>query len=322
MEYSLLFLSTDPMEYIYDVYGRQGRLLLCEKYVVFQPLEVLNERASVFERKIPLANYPTHVSLPATTTTTSIKTTRATIGGVVNKLQEFLSKINAELMEEDMEEEVEKNWIYYAQRAKPMALQYIKEEEWNTYLIHHWLDELSWEEKKVIMTQPISSSIEIQKAVDKYIVDRSMLAKNGTTKWLILYDQGNFHFLVGEEKWKESTIQSFRTDVDEKKWNKWKPIVFQTHPIGYMSLDKKDIVFKVITNAKSKGVNMFNNYASDLVFATYNEYVHYIWPHKKLYEEDDKKIISSKILVVLLEIFMRTHKHCDSLEKKHFIAFL
>lgn len=51
---ALTQLIDDPSEFIIDKYGRTGRLINIAEYYLFQPIELLDKSASIFDRSVPI----------------------------------------------------------------------------------------------------------------------------------------------------------------------------------------------------------------------------------------------------------------------------
>jgi hypothetical protein len=54
--YALTYLINNKNEYLFDKYGRTGTLVNKGEYYIFQPIEITDENASIFERSVPV-NY-------------------------------------------------------------------------------------------------------------------------------------------------------------------------------------------------------------------------------------------------------------------------
>jgi hypothetical protein len=63
IDYALTRLITYPDEYLVDKYGRSGRLINRGEYYAFQPQEITDEDASIFERNTPVDYKPTVLTL-------------------------------------------------------------------------------------------------------------------------------------------------------------------------------------------------------------------------------------------------------------------
>ena len=51
---ALTQMIDDPSEFILDKYGRTGRLINIDEYYLFQPIELLDKSASIFDRSVPI----------------------------------------------------------------------------------------------------------------------------------------------------------------------------------------------------------------------------------------------------------------------------
>ena len=60
---ALTHLITDVTEIIFDKYNRQGKLVNIGEYYLFQPLELTNKNASIFDRSVPIDYKPSSIKL-------------------------------------------------------------------------------------------------------------------------------------------------------------------------------------------------------------------------------------------------------------------
>ena len=69
---ALTHLITDITEVITDKYNRQGRLINIGEYYLFQPLELTNRNASIFDRSVPIDYKPSEIKLISSKTNNKI----------------------------------------------------------------------------------------------------------------------------------------------------------------------------------------------------------------------------------------------------------
>ena len=70
---ALTHLISDVTEVITDKYNRQGRLINIGEYYLFQPLELTNRNASVFDRSVPIDYKPSEIKLISSSQTTKFQ---------------------------------------------------------------------------------------------------------------------------------------------------------------------------------------------------------------------------------------------------------
>jgi len=325
IEYALQTLADDTVEYLYDVYGRQGRLLIRQesptdkKYIVFQPLELPNERATLYERQFPRGFTRDEVFLYKSPR--SSRMSQATLPNIIDELQTLLTEASEDDETKSVEQPKDKEWISYLREACHLARTFLQvpEKQIQKALIHHYLDESSIAVKKEIARD--HHHLEWSKDIEQYIQQNTI-----NNKWLVLYDkdQREFHFLVKNKKneWLESTKQSFLQDSDmTKRQSAWLPSTVETHPVGYIghAQNRNDMVFKVIAtkNIKAKGVYLFNDYSQSAILEMFDSYLFHVYNVKPA-----NPLAETKVLVVLMELLMRVNGHCDSPEKKMLISSL
>jgi hypothetical protein len=316
VEYALQTLSEEPLEFTYDNFGREGRLLIRDKYIVFQPLEMMNERASMYERKTLIKHYASHI--PLNTAATAAAAAAATLQQPQEPSNNIIDYIDNSLkVIQESDEEVEVNEDDLWTQNAVFAVDFIEkniaigESEIQHAIITHYIDEASLNDKLILIQN--ADRLEWKKDILRYVSERTLHGK-----WLLLFDRDAKEIAVMYKEnnaWIKSTMASLLAEIPPAKLNEiknaWKPLRFQTHPIGFMGTFNNTIVFKAISEAKSKGVNIFNGYSSPKVLAMTQTYLEMVYNIKDL----ELNGLPIKSVVILLEILMRNRGHCDSPEK-------
>jgi hypothetical protein len=139
--------------------------------------------------------------------------------------------------------------------------------------------------------------------------------------WRMVYDKAtgkNAYFYWDGKKWRPSTAASFDSSVDAKKLiktAKWLPRAYKDHAVGFMAKHDDEVVFKVIKNKRSVGIQLYNGYSTKEIDKIFQEYVTTHLKIEKI-EKDTEYALSAKGKVVLLELLMRQHGDLDPAEKR------
>ena len=98
---ALTHLISDVTEVITDKYNRQGRLINIGEYYLFQPLELTNRNASVFDRSVPIDYKPSEIKLISSKSNNKIpvelvneEENEVSLKGQTSKTNEILNKID------------------------------------------------------------------------------------------------------------------------------------------------------------------------------------------------------------------------------------
>ena len=161
--------------FLFDKYGRFGYLINRNKFYEFQPIEITDERSSVFERSRPVEFKHSNVVLEVPkefrkkTVAETVKTS-ADYAQIVNDIEKNLRLLeDAQQIKSD-----EKNWYKNASRV----IEHVKvvygfsDEDITKYAVHHYLDSANYETKRTLFENTYSSRVfDVSPAIEEYIVD-------------------------------------------------------------------------------------------------------------------------------------------------------
>ena len=270
-------------DYILDKYGRRGYLTNRDDFYAFQPIEITDENASIFERSVPLEYKPTSIELElpkkiekeelvkdygeafVETENSDISVLEANIIEKYNEIIELM-KVNMRyaLVEQNVIiESGEVDWYKHVNNVFDKLHKYhgIPEELITKYIVYHNLDTLSFQEKMVLVRniykvkkaeKVIESeldSINIEKLIKDYFDEKLVSYRDYTGIVLVKHDeQTTWKILIQEPEnalvWREiDDFEYTNFTTDIQKF-----IVKKTkinNIIGFMSVFKTgETVFK------------------------------------------------------------------------------
>ena len=269
IDFALTRFVNNKNEIIVDKYGRNGYLINKGKYYVFQPMEITDEYASLIERSIPIAFKPKSLDLELPINQViqndddAVETTLTDYKTLSNSLTENIinttvtGNINAG----------DNNWYkHYSKVYKTLIDNNFTKKQLDKYVIHHFLDLLSIQDKVTIINHVFQKGIDLSND-DKVIKDyyNNFITDNNT---IILIDSIN-----NNSPFRIYTLNTDTTPiwnrVDEADLNKYKSILRNfivttekvNKPIfGFFDKDtKKNIIFKTRTiTDKQRNISGFN----------------------------------------------------------------
>jgi hypothetical protein len=158
---ALTTLINDKNNYLIDTYDRLGRLINIEEYYLFQPIELNNERISVFNRRVPIDYKADMISVPINVETQTIAdnvTKRLADGtmesedvtekiGVLNRI---IDNYNSGTSNITSIKRGEEDWYLYMANLRNKNIFKddigIEDDMIDIFLIRHILEELSFNE--------------------------------------------------------------------------------------------------------------------------------------------------------------------------------
>jgi hypothetical protein len=158
--FSLTYLINNKTEYLIDKYGRSGNLENKGEYYIFRPIEITDDRASIFERNTPVDYKRTELLLEIPSDIVAINPNNAL--DTPEKIIDFdyvvdniSSNINALLSSKKCSQRQNK-WSWYQHlnciRKFIESTHNISENTLILYSIYHALDVLSLEMKLILIT--------------------------------------------------------------------------------------------------------------------------------------------------------------------------
>jgi hypothetical protein len=255
IDYVLTRFINNNNEYITDKYGRSGRLINKDKYYAFQPIEITDERVSLYERSVPVDFKPEKLELELPKKQREPvyqleeeklseeqvqrqlelgqlgKLPKQNVLGLDDKYSEIMQTVktnleNALLRDDNIIESGETDWYKHMGNVFQTVVRNhgISEEVLTKYIIYHNLDTLLFEERMVLVKVLYSRSIEVllnqlEQTMKQYFDKKMVRGSDGSKGIIIVKD---FHEDI-KQKWKIFTqdpenLVSWR-EIDETDYS-------------------------------------------------------------------------------------------------------
>jgi hypothetical protein len=256
--YALTYLINNKHEYLVDAYGRLGNLVNKNEYYLFQPVEITDERATIYERMIPVDSKNTAVTIDLNkmrgVVDTAVDNTHdRTFETIVSEFEGFLQTIepvnNAETTN------TRNNWY----KTLAVISNHIQSEFGITYsnirklCIHHMIDELSMKDKKTLLNTMFSewSPVnEFESTMKEYFEDKMVAATNGDIGIVWSEDDSGTDIYVQsedeEDGWIKAGMSASNSLIQSKDYSE-KYILKKTKlndVVGFMAKLDDEFVFK------------------------------------------------------------------------------
>jgi superfamily II DNA or RNA helicase len=235
--YTLTQLIDNKTEYLFDEYGRRGYLINKDDYYIFQPIEITNEKASIYERSVPVDYKRESLSLelPKQIDTKSIQEKenvtqepaiideekREPVLHISRTYDEIFDDIKKSLdiaLNSNEIETGDTNWFKHTsfvldilKEAHEIPMEFIVK-----YIFYHYLDCCPIEDKLILIQHIYKGDYEIQEdseyIIKKYFDDKIGEARN--TRFIVLTDKTFVKIYI----WKENQWIESR-QVDREKVN-------------------------------------------------------------------------------------------------------
>jgi hypothetical protein len=346
IDYVLSKYIDNTNELLNDQYGRPGHLINSGQYYAFQPVELTDETASVFERSVPLAYKHDEIryELPKEkiATNPNIVPKIESVGkvaevldindldGVLKYIKDEISKIEIEISKIGKEnmKSGDVDWFKHLGRVFPLLtnVHNIPDENIIRYAYFHLLDTMTVEEKIILL-----DNLDNEKIVPEIkLYFNGKIFENKGERGIVLYKVDSYGVYVENndtKKWTIATtsqIRNFDTAIQRNLGLGGAKI---NDLVGFMSPFKKgEIVFKtkdMTESINNRGAKCNSAGKKDILFRI-NQIIKndpYMKPGEEQYEYNDKN--SSEILklglCVILEMIMRFYN--DNEAKKSAIVW-
>ena len=294
IDYTLTHFINNKNEHLTDYLGRAGYLINRENFYAFQPIEINDENASIYERTIPvdykrtslLLELPTTVNAPVTreddlnktvveTTTTQTNLDETGLSNIYDEIiQQIKSNLDIAFSQEIylLTKEDKENWFKNMNNVLYKLTDYhkISLETVMKYVLYHSLDILSFEKRivlvKYLFKDDNAREIEIEKTIKNYFQEKIVMSENKEVRGIVLVNnEDNWRIYVQNKQnvieWNEidtENYEQFKTDLLNKLVLDNEKRGKYNEMIGFMTTFKeREIVFKtkVLTkNKNNKGV--------------------------------------------------------------------
>jgi hypothetical protein len=278
--YTLSMFIQNKQDYLMDKYGRVGFLENRGEYYVFQPIEISDEKSSIFERSVPVKYKRDHLTLelpqrgqfpqeessnvdmtvdaPIVPTTTvkdgTMKETADMNASAI--IQRIVDQFR--ITEEPRETKgLDKNWYKNASNVlEILRSEYgISQEIHSKYIVYHSLDEMSFQEKRIVVNHfygvkkvsPEPNSVESR--IMEYFDEKRMKNDSKNRMGILLANKDEVILLIRslddtEPEWivsEEDDIKYFKDDLAKHTVAKSR----LNRIIGYIvNFKDKEMVFK------------------------------------------------------------------------------
>jgi hypothetical protein len=188
---ALTYLIENPNEFLTDRYGRQGNLVNNGEYYLFQPVEISDKSASVYERSNPVdvKHERVHIKLPAKSDAHTVPTVDFDV--LMTKFDESFRLISSG--------KGGKTWYgILRQISKHIETQHkISESNIKKHAIHHILDETNLNMKLTMLNMIYNSiwkpSSEFETLVKDYFDGRIITAPTGEIGIILCKDNSEIY---------------------------------------------------------------------------------------------------------------------------------
>jgi hypothetical protein len=334
-------------EYVYDEYGRTGYIINKDYYYVFQPIEITDENASIFDRSVPIDYKRSVLELELDQSTKDNKTEDVLdeYEYIKNKYSEILADIESKLQNVESSKAIrlnkrvnkETDWFINFGYVHHLLLEkhQISNELLNKYIIYHYLDTTTLNDRLSILRYLYSGvyleTTSNEKIIYNYFNDKIVKVR-GYNAIILAIDkedtqvEGRKKFFIQDkdDKWIWSDSQP--TDEMETKRQSAKIIYVNLQSLnnifGFMQVLKNNVIFKILDkSAKTKiGANCGGESKKDVI-----KRINMVSDIKYNYNdnEGEENIKSNDIvkfgLCIILEVLFRYYEDIKKNGKRWFL---
>ena len=351
---ALTQLIDDENEFIIDKYGRNGRLVNVGEYYLFQPLELRNKNASIFDRSVPIDFKHKMIQFEIKQNIVKPVIDKRNLNKSIINEEEFSfpegkkimddMKVNFDLTREFTKETKvprgDDNWYKHCGIViRKMSKEYPDTKNDNLlihYLVAHMIELLLFEEKLNIMNYLYSLDSIKQGSIEwlakEYFEINSISTKNFTVFIMYKLNKRMIMILNDKNKWIEAEPEDQKDIASSKETKEYlsiKPEDFNKI-VGFIGYEKsnrylvfktKDMTSKRDTGArcdeagKLKTLNKLNEIIGE------NKYTN---ENTKIKKDENGNIISEAVgqteLCVLEEFILRYFNTMKRENKKYFFT--
>ena len=203
-------------EYLYDKYDRKGRLVNKGDYYMFQPLEITDENASIYERSNPVDVKHSEIGLRIPEIAKEEMKAEVTITNLISSITEKMD------IAFGVKETKDKSLLYYS--CVPFIGEYLKKSKYGIsnenlkkMIMSHILDSIPNDEKLKLLKHIYKDEWKAQNEYEvlmKYYFDEKMLiTDNGAEMAIVLEINGELKLMI----FRDNTF-SYGEFTDRKKF--------------------------------------------------------------------------------------------------------
>jgi len=168
IDFAITRFIDNKNELIVDKYGRNGTLINKGQYYVFQPIEITDEYASLIERSIPVQFKPTSIELELPIQRSSTKQTEDNIEPTINTYNAIIQTLTENIIKTIDSSIIIKSgdndWYKHMNKVYDDLLKNkFNKTQLEKYIIHHFLDSLSIQDKVTVINYIFQNDIDLTK---------------------------------------------------------------------------------------------------------------------------------------------------------------
>jgi superfamily II DNA or RNA helicase len=341
IDYVLTRFIDNKNEYLLDKYSRKGYLINKEKYYIFQPIEITNEEASIYERSIPVEYKKDSLELQLPT---NKKYDNKVIENEFDKISENVianekiqekNKRNYDTIINDLKvnlsnslektqiESSDNDWYKHCGHVIEWisVVHKIQKEKLIKYIIYHYLDSLKYDKKLVLIGEiynPDKNLIEIENMIKQYFDEKrvdynnekAIVLVNDEEKWNIYYQNPSNlleWYLINPVDFEKYKKQLTKFIIPDSKIN---------DVVGFMSFFKNEgIVFKTKEMSDKRGGAKCSSAGKQDLMKRLNYVLGekiYIDSNELYSQVDIRKQGLCVILEILFRYFTEIHSNVDN----------
>ena len=338
--YTLSQFIDNKNEFLVDRYGRIGTLVNKGEYYAFQPIEITDENASIFERSTPIDYKPENMALelqkrakekdePEEEKQDEEDQVNVSYDDLMNEMNQVL---DTALRRNDIEiEPGEVDWYKHANKVmnELIIIHHISKDELYKYVLFHYLDNLTIRRKfifiKKIYSGQYDESIPINKTIKEYFDDK--MVEINQQRAIVLENKEQVKTYIQSKElntlWSEATKLSEKQLFEQAIMDK---IIISNigtkinHHIGFMQVFKgRELTFKIkdMTQTRNNKGSRCDRMGKTEIIKFLNQVLGE--KEEKTYNNDNTESILKNGLCVILEIILR---HFNDIKKDNKVWFL
>jgi len=188
---ALSLLVNDSSQHVVDRYGRIGNIVNYENSYFFQPVELLDEKASIFERMVPIEykNSSVLLTIPKSEEREEApeKTGEEILHGLSMVVQ-YTKNQNA-IWSGDSSWKMLKEWCLSLRKTMPVLdkfiiMELITMEKIETFIAHHYFDTLPYEERWTLLQKCVSDK---SRLLENYFGERKIVSGEGESVYCLYH---------------------------------------------------------------------------------------------------------------------------------------
>lgn len=346
IDFALSRFVNNKNEYLIDKYGRRGYLTNRGNIYAFQPIEITDQSASIFERTAPVDYKPSKLQLELPL---KQRTKPKTTAEISNEIENVISirtysdvlKLINDNMNNTKEmvalETGDVDWYKHLGNVfhKLQSFHKITREEIYTYAIHHSIDTLPLSDKLLLLAylynENTTQFLDVELAMKSYF-DTKIMQSSGSRTGILLFFEDNENttfkiFVEDNQVWNElhpTEYAQFKPSISRYISN----VTSFNDIVGFMSIFKNnEVVFKT-KNLKDKrnntGAYCENAGKRDIITRLNTLYGTNIYSESEINKDiiidgvTTKNIIFKNGLCVMMEILLRHYDKTKHLGKRWF----